>query len=78
MAVTRIHTLSHDCSHLIGLPRFRVVIRQLVYARIFPLFPPPQYFTRMRATHVAGLQYDSTVGVVSRVAWARGKARAGG
>ena len=28
MAVTRIHTLSHDCSHLIGLPRFRVVRRK--------------------------------------------------
>ena len=25
VAVTRIHTLSHDCSHLIGLPRFRVI-----------------------------------------------------
>ena len=43
VAVTRIHTLSHDCSHLIRLPRFGVVIRKpgkRVTRCIFPLSLP--------------------------------------
>ena len=60
---SREYTLPHDCSHLIGLPRFWVVIRKPGKSYQTSLFPPPQYFTRMRATHAEKYGWLARLGV---------------